>query len=81
MAYISYVPYEQAEARLQGLFKKYGDSNKELDNIIGIHSKNPMSMKHHYELYAHLMRGISPLSLIQREMIAIVVSACNDCFY
>jgi len=38
-------------------------------------------MNHHFDLYAHLMRGSSPLSLVQREMIAIVVSACNDCFY
>ena len=81
MAYIPYVPYEQAQTTLQELFRKYGGSDNKVDNIIGIHSKNPLSMKHHYELYAHFMRGHSPLSLIQREMIAIVVSACNDCFY
>ena len=81
MAYIPYVPYEEAEASLQELYRKYGGSNKKVDNIIRIHSQNPPSMKHHFDLYAHLMRGQSPLSLLQREMIAIVVSTCNDCFY
>jgi uncharacterized peroxidase-related enzyme len=38
-------------------------------------------MGHHVTLYAHLMRGKSPLSRSQREMIAVTVSAENDCFY
>ena len=81
MAYIPYVPYEEAGASLQESYRKYGGPKKKVDNIIRVHSLNPPSMKHHFDLYAHLMRGDSPLSLIQREMIAIVVSACNDCFY
>jgi alkylhydroperoxidase family enzyme len=52
-----------------------------VDNILRIHSLNPRSMRDHYALYAHLMRGPSPLSRVQREMIAVVVSAENDCFY
>ena len=48
MAYIPYVPYEQAQTTLQELFRKYGGSDNKVDNIIGIHSKNPLSMKHHY---------------------------------
>ena len=51
------------------------------DNIIRIHSLNPASMAHHVTLYAHLMRGRSPLSRVQREMIAVAVSAANDCYY
>ena len=81
MAYIPYVPYEEARSSLKEFYRKYGGSKNKVDNIIRIHSKNPLSMKHHFELYAHLMRGPSPLTRIQREMIAIVVSACNDCFY
>ncbi len=53
----------------------------EVDKIIRIHSLNPPSMEHHVRLYAHLMRGPSPLSRIQREMIAVTVSAVIDCFY
>ena len=81
MAFIPYVPYEEATGALAGLYARYAGSAGWMDNILRIHSLNPRSMQHHHELYAHLMRGRSPLSRVQREMIAITVSAANDCFY
>ena len=81
MAYISYVPYEDAEARLTELYDRYQDENGSLDSILKIHLLNPRSMRDHVELYAHLMRGPSPLSRVQREMLALTVSAVNECFY
>ncbi len=81
MAHIPYVPHDEAEGRLADLYKRYGGGAGTLDNIIRIHSLNPPSMEHHVELYAHLMRGPSPLSRAQREMIAVTVSAANECFY
>lgn len=79
MAYISYVPHEDANGLLAELYAKYG--GEEIDNIVRIHSLNPLSMRHHHDLYAHLMRGRSPLTRVQREMIAVTVSSLNDCFY
>ena len=83
MAHIPYVPYEEAEGPLAELYRQFGGSESSVDNIIRIHSLSPPSMEHHVRLYAHLMRGKSPLSQAQREMIAIAitVSAVNDCFY
>ena len=81
LAHIPYVPYDEAEGRLAHLYRRYGGPEMAVDNIIRIHSLNPPSMEHHGELYGHLMRGPSPLSRIQREMIAVTVSAVNDCFY
>jgi alkylhydroperoxidase family enzyme len=81
MAFIPYVPYGEAEGRLAELYRKYDRGDGTLDNIIRIHSLNPRSMKDHVELYAHLMRGPSPLTRIQREMLAVAVSSYNDCFY
>ena len=81
MAYIPHVPYEEADGLLGELYARYGSAEGELDNIVRIHSLNPPSMQHHLQLYAHLMRGRSPLSRVQREMIAVTVSAANDCFY
>lgn len=81
MAHIPYVPAEAAEGLLAALYAKYADSEGRLDNILRIHSLNPGSMRDHVELYSHLMRGPSPLSRVQREMIAVTVSAENDCFY
>jgi hypothetical protein len=81
MAYIPYVPYDQASGLLTKLYQEYAGPARELDNIVRIHSLNPRSMRDHVELYAHLMRGPSPLTRVQREMLAVVVSAENDCFY
>jgi len=81
MAFIPYVPYEEATGALADLYARYAASRGWIDNIIRIHSLNPPSMEHHVVLYAHLMRGRSPLSRVQREMIAVAVSAANDCFY
>jgi len=79
MAYIPYVPHEDAEGLLAELYERYG--GRAIDNILRIHSLNPRSMRDHVDLYSHLMRGRSPLSRVQREMLAVTVSARNDCFY
>ncbi len=81
MAYIRYAPYEGASGLLGELYAAYDRGDGRLDNIIRIHSLNPRSMRDHVDLYSHLMRGPSPLSRIQREMIAVTVSTLNDCFY
>jgi alkylhydroperoxidase family enzyme len=83
MAHIPYVPTQEAEGLLGKLRDRYQDDAGRVDNILWIHSLNPRSLKDHAELYGHLMRGPSPLSLsrVQREMIAVTVSAWNDCFY
>jgi len=51
------------------------------DHIIRIHGVHPATMRHHYELYVELMRGPGPLSRVQREMLAVVVSSANRCRY
>lgn len=81
MAHIPYVGYDDAQGLLAELYRRFGGPEGRVDNIIRIHSLNPPSMDHHVQLYAHLMRGRSPLSRVQREMIAVTVSAANDCFY
>jgi uncharacterized peroxidase-related enzyme len=81
MAFISYVLEADAGAELRRLYQRYRAAWGGVDNIIRIHSHNPESMEKHYELYRHLMRGPSPLSRIQREMIAVAVSAANHCHY
>lgn len=81
MAFIPYVPQEAAQGLLRELYQRYGHQSGGMDNILRIHSLNPRSLRDHVQLYAHLMRGPSPLSRVQREMIAVAVSAANDCFY
>ncbi len=51
------------------------------DNILRIHGVHSRVAPLHFELYRELMYGRSPLSRIQREMIAVRVSALNGCRY
>lgn len=81
MAWIRVIQEDEAEGELKerygGLTEPWGG----VDNIIKIHSLNLPSLEAHYTMYVTLMRGPSDLSLIQREMIAVVVSAINHCHY
>ena len=83
MAHIPYVPFEEATGLLEKLYEAFRDADGDgvIDNILRVHSLNPRSMRDHVELYSHLMRGPSPLTRIQREMLAVTVSAVNHCFY
>lgn len=51
------------------------------DNILRIHGVHEKVMRLHYDLYRELMYGPSPLSRMQREMIAVAVSGANACHY
>lgn len=81
MAHISCTPRSDAGPELAAALDRCADAAGSVDNILRIHSLDPPSLEHHYRLYRHLMAGPSPLSRIRREMIAVVVSAENDCFY
>lgn len=81
MAWIRTIDEDEAEGRLAELYAKLVEPWGGVDNILKIHSLNPASLKAHFELYRVVMRGRSPLSRAQREMIAVVVSAANRCHY
>lgn len=81
MAWIRMIKEGEAEGELAALYDRTKESWGGVDNILKIHSLNPGSLRGHFELYKTLMRGSSDLSLIQREMIAVVVSAVNHCHY
>ena len=72
MAFIPYVSDNQIPD---------ADRVPDRDHILRVHGVHPRTMRLHYELYLELMRGPSPLSRIQREMLAVAVSAANHCHY
>jgi len=72
MAFIKYVAEEEIPSE---------NRVPDHDNILRIHGVRSRTMRQHYDLYRELMYGKSPLSRIQREMIAVVVSAANECHY
>lgn len=74
-----------AEGEATGLLRRLYDRLRApwggVDHILKIHSVNPGSLDRHHSYYAWIMRGRSPLTRAQREMIAVVVSATNRCHY
>ena len=81
MAWIQMIDEAEASGKLAELYAKLTEPWGGVDNIMKIHSLNPASLAGHFELYKTLMRGKSALSRVQREMIAVVVSALNHCKY
>ena len=81
MAWIPMVPEDRADGRLGEMYGRLSGPDGKVDNILRIHSLNPPSLWGHYEYYKTIMRGRSPLSRAQREMIAVTVSAINACHY
>jgi len=81
MAFIDYIPYDDASPELKTLYEKFGGLSKTPANIVRIAGHNPQAMQKHIEFYRSIMFGRSPLSRDQREMIGTVVSALNKCHY
>ncbi|MCI0520849.1 MAG: carboxymuconolactone decarboxylase family protein [Chloroflexi bacterium] len=81
MAWIHVIAEDEAEGNLKEQYEKLIEPWGGVDHILSIHSLNPPSLQTHYQFYKTLMRGRSDLSRIQREMIAVVVSALNRCKY
>jgi len=78
--WIGTVAAEDAEGRLAELYATLSHG-RPLANIIGIQTLHPEALERHHALYRALMFGPSPLSRAERESLAVVVSAANDCFY
>ena len=52
-----------------------------MDNVMSIHSLNPATLDAHAALYMQCMKGDSPLSRAEREIVAVAASRCNRCRY
>lgn len=81
MAWIRMIHENEADTKLKEYYDEIARADVSVDNILKIHSLNPESLRGHYDYYKTLMYGKSGLSRIQREMIAVVVSATNRCRY
>ncbi|MGI9544977.1 MAG: peroxidase-related enzyme [Cyclobacteriaceae bacterium] len=81
MAFIQVIPPEAAEGRLKEIYDDLVQKRGKLAEVHKIQSLNPESIIKHMDLYMEIMFGKSPLRRYQREMIAVVVSAANQCEY
>ena len=81
MAWIPVITEDKAEGGLKDWYDKLREPWGGVDNILRIHSINTPTLKGHYELYRSAMKGSRDLPYKQREMIAVVISAVNQCHY
>ena len=63
------------------MFVQTAPGSEQMANILASHSLNAAALDAHVRLYRTIMFGDSPLSRVEREAIAVAVSAANDCFY
>ncbi len=81
MPWIRQVPVDEATGLLKQQFDAAMERAGRVWNIVHIMSVNPLVMDGSMRLYGALLKGRSPLSRAQREMLATVVSAEVGCHY
>lgn len=81
MSWIDEVELDDAEGKLKEMYAELLEKRGKVSNILKVHSLNPSALGNHLDLYMTLMFGKSGLSRTEREAIAVVVSADNDCSY
>jgi alkylhydroperoxidase family enzyme len=81
MPWIEQVPIEKATELLKRLFEQALQRAGRVWHIVHIMSLNPPALRDSIRFYSTVMMGESPLSRVQREMLATVVSAENNCHY
>ena len=81
MPYIRQVPVSEATGLLRRLFDEALARAGRVWRIVHVMSVNPRAMDASMKFYGALMFGSSPLTRVQRELLATVASRANDCFY
>lgn len=81
MAHIQTISHQEAENRLKEIYDEILQKRGKLAEVHKIQSLNPETIVQHMDLYMGIMFSRSPLSRAEREMIAVVVSAANNCSY
>ena len=81
MAWIRTIKEDEAGPELATVYQRVKGSRGKLSNILSVHSLLPKTLQTHMDLYMAVMFDASGLSREEREMIAVVVSAANQCPY
>jgi uncharacterized peroxidase-related enzyme len=81
MSWIEEIEVGDADGQLAEMYDQLVKQRGKISNILKVHSLNPAAMGNHLDLYMTLMFGRSGLSRLEREAIAVVVSANNECEY
>ena len=81
MAWIRQIPLAEATGKLRELYDAAIERAGRVFGILRVQSLAPHTLDASTEMYRAIMFGPSPLSRRQREMLAVVTSRANRCFY
>lgn len=81
MAWIRVIDEADADGHLKESYEQIKKARGKVANIMKVHSLQPEAMMAHLHLYKTIMFGLPGLSRRQRELLATVVSALNQCAY
>jgi alkylhydroperoxidase family enzyme len=82
MAWIRYIEENEADARLDRIYRQIREPESgRVDHILKIHGPDPAALRGHLQLYRSVMVGTDSLPRVEREMIAYTVSRVNECHY
>ena len=81
MAWIKTIGPEDASGELKNEYMRAAARAGKVFNILKVQSLNPETLHASIDLYLAAMHGPSGLSRTERELLAVVVSRANDCFY
>ena len=81
MAHVHALGYEETTGVARREYEAALRRGGRVWNIVSIQSQLPEVMRDSMRLYGSIMFGRSPLTRVQREMIAVVTSRSNECHY
>ncbi len=81
MAWIETIGETEAQGKLRREYETSLSRAGKVYNIVKISSLRPEFIQRSMSFYVTLMHEVGHLTRAQREMIAVVVSRTNDCFY
>ncbi len=81
MPWIKQIPIHEAKGLLKKQFEQAIERAGRVWHIVHIMSLNPRVLRESIGFYSAIMFAKSPLSRVQREMLATVVSTTLDCHY
>lgn len=81
MSKIKVIQPEEAEGRLLEIYTDLITKRGKIAEVHKIQSLRPESIVKHIDLYLEIMFSKSELSRAEREMMAVVVSVANRCYY
>ena len=81
VAHIRLIGEEEATGPLADEYEAARKRAGKVFNIVKSMCHNPQVLSRSMELYKAIMFGPSELSRAERELLAVVVSAANDCHY